>query len=369
MKIAEVITDTVVGGAEKQVLSLVSGLAGEFEFKVYYPEQSAVAPLVRALPVESQALSLSHPEKPTLADTFLFREVFRREMPDAVHTHAGLSARIGARLSGVPLTISTRHCAYGANNPRPAVPLRGALYNAVTTLTVSTAKAATEDLRAEGVDMRRVVTVQNGVAFPGRLPYTEKSRLLSSLGFPENCFVIGGCGRLEDIKGFDILLRAGAAVAPRCPEMRFLIVGDGTKRRALETQAEAAGIAPICRFVGFLEDPAPYENLFSVNVNPSRGTETSCLVTSECMALGIPTLASDFGGNPEMVENGVNGYLFPSGNAAALADLLVLLYTNRPLLRLLSHSSMQTYRRRFSRRRMLSDYRRIFDKLAGRLPS
>ena len=78
-------------------------------------------------------------------------------------------------------------------------------------------------------------------------------------------------------------------------------------------------------FTGFCENVSEYMSLFDINVNCSVGTETSSLALSEGMSLGIPAIASDYGGNPYMVRDGVNGFLYPQGNSEELAKKILLL--------------------------------------------
>ena len=256
-------------------------------------------------------------------DIATFIAHFRRRRPDVVHTHAALSARMAARLCGVPRLLSSRHCATG--DARPAAPWRAALYNACTTCTVATAEAARRELLLEGVRAERIVTIQNGIPDVPRLSERERTELRHALDFPTDATVVGMCARLHDVKGHDLLLRAAAELLPHFPHLRLLFVGDGPARPTLELLAARLALGRAVRFVGFRADAYRYQNLFDINVNASRGTETSCLATSECMALGIPTVSSDFGGNPEMIREGENGCLFRSDDARSLSRVLAQL--------------------------------------------
>jgi glycosyltransferase involved in cell wall biosynthesis len=113
-------------------------------------------------------------------------------------------------------------------------------------------------------------------------------------------------------------------------------------------------------FTGYSPSPEKYQNLFYINVNTSRGTETSCLATGECMSLGIPTVASDFGGNREMIENGKNGLLFRCDNEFDLEKALTLLLSSRALCEKLSLGAYESYRKFFSADRMADDYKNLY---------
>ena len=91
-------------------------------------------------------------------------------------------------------------------------------------------------------------------------------------------------------------------------------------REALHREVEAMGLSACVRFAGFVTDMAPIYRLLDLNVNCSRGTETSCLALSEGMSAALPFLATAYGGNLAMGQNGEAGFLYPVDDAEALAD-------------------------------------------------
>ena len=128
--------------------------------------------------------------------------------------------------------------------------------------------------------------------------------------------------------------------------------------------AEELGVSHRVLFLGYVKDAFPYQNLMDLNLNASRGTETTCLATSECMSLGIPTVASDFGGNPEMVRDGESGLLFPSENLGALVDAIHRVVMDGRLYHELSLGARRAFEQSFSLSRMLERYRRLYRSLA-----
>jgi glycosyltransferase involved in cell wall biosynthesis len=138
--------------------------------------------------------------------------------------------------------------------------------------------------------------------------------------------VIGYCGTLHAYEGLDLLLAAVARLAPRYPELRVLIVGDGPARPALEEQSRRLGLEDSVRFAGRVphEEVARYYREIDLFVLPRRRTHLTDTVTPlkplEIMAYGKPLLASDCGGHRELIADGVNGRLFPAGDVEALAS-------------------------------------------------
>jgi glycosyltransferase involved in cell wall biosynthesis len=129
-------------------------------------------------------------------------------------------------------------------------------------------------------------------------------------------------GRLSREKGIDILIRAAA----RLGRGRLRILGDGPERPALERLAAEQGAADI-KFLGHRSGEELRRILCGAQfvVLPSRWYENLPFSIMEAFAAGRPVVASDLGGIPEMVDDGVNGFLFPSGDEGALADRIATL--------------------------------------------
>ena len=358
MKVTHVISDTNVGGAGILLANLQSALCELFDFEIILPAGSML--LSRLDPRKGRITEIDFLGDKSFSprDVRTFHRIFRSRPPDVLHTHAVLSARVGASLAGVKNLLSTRHCA--VNESGALSSLKRKLYDTYTTLTVSTAAAATRNLISEGVPADRIVTIQNGSRELPPLSATERNGLLASLGIPEHAAVVGCCARIEHVKGQDVLLRAIPAVIKKHPNVYFLFIGDGSERHNVQNLARALGVWSRVKFIGYTERARDYQNLFYVNVNASRGTETSCLVTSECMSLGIPTVASDFGGNPEMITHGKNGLIFPKDNHYALASELDHVISNGALHSALSRGAREEFHRRFSLERMAGEYERLY---------
>ena len=118
-------------------------------------------------------------------------------------------------------------------------------------------------------------------------------------------------------------LRAARLILESGRDYCFLIVGEGSERKNLEWLSKKLGIADRVIFAGFCENVAEYMSIFDINVNCSVGTETSSLALSEGMSLSLPAVASDYGGNPYMIQNGVNGFLYPQRDAVSLAKRII----------------------------------------------
>ena len=363
IKVTHIISDSNIGGAGKLLVSLCSALGEKFENTVFIPKGAALSKPLSATSAKIYEVPMAKDRSFYAGDVQGFFSVFKELKTHIVHTHGALSARLGARLAGVPICLSTRHCAIPENKIEKKSILQRKIYNYCTDLTISTAKYATNNLISEGIDDGKITTIENGVAPLKHISREEKTALLRELKIPEGSIVLGSCARLEKVKGQDLMLTALHTLLKKRDDVYLLLVGEGSAEDEYKRLCSRLGIADNVRFLGFLPDPSPFQNIFTVNLNASRGTETSCLATSECMSLGIPTVASNFGGNSEMVFPYVNGLLFRSDDCFALISALSRIINDETLRKKLSSGAQKLYEKYFSLSRMAADYDNIYRKL------
>jgi glycosyltransferase involved in cell wall biosynthesis len=160
--------------------------------------------------------------------------------------------------------------------------------------------------------------------------------------------VIGTICELRPEKGVDVLLDAFARIRDVRPGLMLAIVGSGPSASGLEAHSRRLGLAESCRFIPAVSDAAEWLRSIDVFVLPSRSESLSNSLM-EAMACGCSVVASAVGGNPELVTDGVEGMLFPSGDVAALARRLRTLILEGPRLRhSLSVAAVAHIRRGFS---------------------
>jgi len=177
-----------------------------------------------------------------------------------------------------------------------------------------------------GVPNRRITVIPNAVdtrefSF-GAQPDAELRRGLGLDGKT----VIGFAGSFYAYEGLDLLIEAAATLAPRRPDLRVLLVGGGPQETALKAQAIRCGLADSVIFTGRVphDDVHRYYDLIDVLAYPRHRMRLTDIVTPlkplEAMAQGRMFVASDVGGHRELVRHDETGFLFPAGDARALAD-------------------------------------------------
>jgi len=172
-------------------------------------------------------------------------------------------------------------------------------------------------------------------------------------------------GRISEEKGFDVALRAFARLAPQHPSLRMQIAGDGPARPALETLSRELGIQDQVDYSGWIqpeEVPAAL-NTATVFVMPSRWREAFGIVTLQAMQMARPVVATAVGGSPELVEEGVTGYLVPNEDDAALAIRIAGLLADPDRAASMGLAGRERAQARFSLEQLLFRHEQLYSEL------
>jgi len=201
-----------------------------------------------------------------------------------------------------------------------------------------------------------VTRITNGVDTDLYLPGSGAAAR-AQLGVDADAFVVGVVGRLDPIKDHGTLLSAYQRLRTTLPESVLLVVGDGPERRRLMAAAPEG-----VRFLGNRSDIPDLFRALDVFVLTSINEGISNTIL-EAMASGVPVVASRVGGNPELVEDGTTGRLFPVGDIDALTDVLQA-YAASPEL-VTSHGALGRRRAEqdFSIDTMVMAYRSVWDRV------
>ena len=155
---------------------------------------------------------------------------------------------------------------------------------------------------------------------------SQRADARAALGLDMSARVVVAVGRLDRLKGIDVLLDAWRTVSARDASAVLLLVGDGPERAALERLARSHGLGSV-RFLGHRSDVRPTLWASDLAAMPSR-LEAMGIAALEALACGLPVVASRVGGIPETVRDGQNGLLVPPEDAAALAAAIGLLLSD-----------------------------------------
>lgn len=209
-------------------------------------------------------------------------------------------------------------------------------------------------IRRHGMIPRRITAVPNGVEETPPLSEQDRADLRRSWGAGPETVVIGIVGRLTRRKGHHDLLRAvePLAVDPALPPWLLVAVGEGEEADRLRAQGEGLARAGRLRWLGQRADAPRLMRAFDLLTLPST-VETMPLTLLEGMAAGLPIVASDIYGIPEVVEPGETGWLVPPGDVAALRTRLRELLGDATRRREMGAAGRARYEREFTVRRMV----------------
>ena len=366
MKILNILSDSNIGGAGRLLVHYLRNFdRARFDGWVALPKGSALIPSVRETGFPVIELEYGADQSWDRRSVGELRRVIRELRPDIVHCHSSLSGRVAAWLEHVPGRFYTRHSVFPPSKKLTTFPgkqLNGLLNRVLSTDIVAVAEAAKKNLTDTGVPADMITVIINGVEPLREVTPAECEAPRDALGVGRDDFVCGIVARLEDYKGHSYLLEAAKAVLAAHPATDFLIVGDGSQADALKKQAADLGITGNVLFTGFTDDVAPYYGIMDLNLNCSWGTETSSLALSEGMSLGVPAVATTYGGNPCMIEDGKNGLLVPEKDPGAMAAAILSLIDDPARLADLSAAARRVYAEKFTARAMTEQLEAMYER-------
>ena len=212
----------------------------------------------------------------------------------------------------------------------------------------------------------KITVILNGVEPLRRTTKEEQSKLRAELGFAETDFIAGISARFEPYKGHSYLIETAKAVAAVRPDVKFLLMGQGSCYDEIVNMVKEAGLTDTVRFTGFVSDVVPYYNILDLSLNCSWGTEATSLALAEAMSLGLPSVVTRFGGNPGVIKEGENGLLVPLKDSAAMADAILKIVSDRDLYDRLTAGAERIYKERFTAAAMTRQIEKVYLEEAAR---
>ena len=352
IRILNIISDTNIGGAGRVILNYLRYAdRNKFETLVAIPRGSLLKPLLEEAEVTVYEVDGMADCSYASQDVKALQALIRRVKPDLVHTHGALSGRIAAKRCHVPVVYS-RHSAFPVPAKLKYPPGRWVnklLNEHYADHIIAVSPATRDNLTEGGISPKKITVVMNGVAPVAPIADEEKAALRQSLGLGPDVFTFGILARIEDYKGHLYLVYAAKLLKDRgYSNFRILVAGTGTFEEEVTRAVTEMGVEDVVQMLGFRSDAAALLNILDVQLNASYGTEATSMALLEGMSLGLPTIASDYGGNPFVITSGQNGLLFPSKDSAALADAMAELMDHPEEVAIMREKALETYQSRFT---------------------
>ncbi len=261
-------------------------------------------------------------------------ELVRRFKPHIVHghmIHANLLARISRLLAPIPVLICTAHNTLEIGRTFRSEKATHWVYRLTDPLCDLTTQVAREGFerfrQGKATSPQKLFYLPNGVDTARHAPRPEvRVRLRREFGLPEESFVWLTVGRLEPVKDHATLLEAFARIAGAHDKVVLFIVGTGSLEASLKNIAHQLGLKESVRFLGLRTDIPDLLTLADGFVLSSIW-EGMPMVLLEAHASGLPIVATDVGGNRDVVKDGISGFLVPPKNPETLASAMRHLMT------------------------------------------
>ena len=375
IKVAHVVTRLDFGGAQQNTLATVRGLdPARFDVLLvcgeggFFDAEVRADRNVRAVFLDSLAREVS-PLRDLLATLELWK-IFQSERPQVVHTHsskAGILGRLAAALAGVPVVVHTYH-GFGFHDRQN--PFVKAVYvflerlcARLTTRLVYVSRANAEYAERHGLGRAaNAIIIRSGVKlsdFPARV---DAAKLKMSAGIGMHKPVVISIGNLKPQKNAADFLAAAAKVSARIPDARFVFLGDGPQRRALEAKAFALGLEGKVQFLGWRRDGAQWLAASDVFALTSlwEGLPRALV---EALRTGLPAVCYATDGVVDVLRDGENGFLVSPGDVDAFAERLARLLEDADLRRRLGAAAAVSIGSEFDIDAMVRAQESLYERL------
>ncbi len=368
--IAHVMYRFDVGGLENGIVNLINHMPRDAYRHVVIALTEITDFRRRIVRDDVQFIALNkHPGHALWMYPRLFR-LFRELRPHIVHTRnlAALELAVPAWAAGVAFRIHGEH-------GRDVGDLDGSnkkfqwvrrLYRPFVTYYIALSHDLAHYLTDRvGVGRNKVCQIYNGVDAQRFYPADRRQAMTGCPFDDPDLWLVGTVGRMQTVKNQTDLARAFIEVLRLVPalrkRLRLVMIGDGSLRQPVQALLEEAGCADLAWLPGERGDVPDVLRGLDCFVLPSLAEGVSNTIL-EAMACGLPVIATDVGGNSELVDDGSTGILVPPGNVPALAAAIAGLADDGKRAAAMGRAGRQRVEREFSLAAMVDQYRTLYDR-------
>ena len=384
MHVAHVITRMIIGGAQQNTLFTCEDQHRDFGDEVTLITGPAIGPegslMDRAREVGFRIIEIPELRRSIypLMDWVSYRrliETFRELRPDIVHTHsskAGIIGRYAAAKAGLPAV----HTIHGASFHRGQSALAFNVYCQLerwaarkTDVFLSVCDSLTDQYVEAGIAPRdRFTTVYSGMDVDSFLnPSRSRDEVREQLGLQPDQIAVAKVARLFHLKGHKFLIEAARTVIDRCPNVRFVLIGDGILREQFEQRISELGLSEHFILTG-LVPPEQIPELVNAAEIVAHTSEWEGLarVLPQALISGKPVVSYDVDGAREVVIPGETGYLLPVEEIAGLADAICELAESPELRIRLGENGRARFTDVFRHQTMTAQLRDVYQQVLAR---
>lgn len=361
LRVLEIIGDSTLAGAPRHLLGLLENFDyHKFDIFVISPA-GPLAGEIRALKKPLELKTVAMPSKLNLEAIREIKKIIKSFKPGVIHVHgtrAGSLGRLAAIGQKIPV-IYTEHLwtknyklkSFFANSIQMVAMW---FLDMFTDLNIAVSQAV-KDFMVESQISRseKIKVIYNGIE-----PTKEKAKPFSGDGF-----ILGTVGTLNHQKGIQYLIQALPKVLKEFPKTKLEIVGEGDFKPELQRLVKKMKLQKFVSFTGFVKNIEEKMQDFDVYVQPSL-SESFGLAIVQAMSLGLPIVATNTGGIPEVVTAGKSGILVEPAKPEALAGGILELLRDKPKAKEMGKLAIEEAKIKFNLKEMTEEVEDVYEKMA-----
>jgi|GEM_PF-3723888 len=366
IKILYLIPSFRTGGAELQLLSLVKGIDKsrfQITIAVFYSghdldDEFCAVPGVDVVFLEKKSgLDFSW-----LRNLFLLLKTEHLDILQAYNVSARLYGILFGKMTNVPYLIATERTAkllFSSFGARVYLWFEKYAIRRAD-LVIANSEAGRRFSMSRGVPSDKVKVIYNGID-PERLQIKTPGRTIrQQFNIPENAVCIGMIARAETHKAPLTFMQVAKAVNRQVTHSCFVFVGDGPMLADMKTFAVSSNMDVI--FTGRQNKVADFLNAMDIVILTSNKVEGCSNVLIEAMACGKPIVATDVGGNRELIQHGENGFVVPPQQVSEMSNAIVQLCGDKTLRMQFSDNAFKMAEKKYSQRSMTHAFETLYDR-------
>jgi glycosyltransferase involved in cell wall biosynthesis len=293
------------------------------------------------------------------------RKILKDHQINIIHSNSVLNCLI-AGISRFFMPVKIVHTAHSWGDNKTF--LSAMAVNIFADRVIAVSEATAKKYIEHGVARKKFHVIHNGVDLElfSKIDKEKLQGLRQELNIPENTRVITTIARIEEErKGHKTLIDAASVVRKKFHDIVFLVTGNGPLVTSLKTMVSNYKLHDNIIFTGGRDDIPELLSLTDIFCLPSQW-EGCPLVIAEAMACGVPVVASNVDGIPEMIEDGKTGYLIPAGESKMLAEKLIFLLENNEIICRMSEAATKKAKKTFSLDVMFKKTINIYNQVLDR---
>jgi glycosyltransferase involved in cell wall biosynthesis len=368
IRVLELIDGGYLGGGQTNVLSIIKGLDSD-KFDVSVAAEGGGKFEKAVIENRTKFYHLKMPKALRRRHLRHLENLYDIKRFDIVHSHGGVAGFYGRLLKKHHPEVKSVHTIHGIhyinndsfwirNISRTIEQYLVQFTDMTICVSLTDLKTATETRIA---DKTKAVVIQNGIEITDFVNTGKNKKLMDEFGLSENDFIIGNISRFDIQKNQKLIIQAAYYLSRSCPEMKFVLVGNGKCFKEMKQYAEESNLQNVVIFTGEREDKKDFYSIFDVFVLPSLW-EGLPYVLLEAMASKLPVICSTISSHLEIVKNNYSAFLVNPFEMDELFQKISVLYHNKDLRDKLAANAYETVKQ-YDEKGMLEKIATIYNEV------